>query len=54
MIAKLPQSVLMNAPPHLFAGDVGRVAKDRLRTSSSVVIRTVSCEYQQGVLVLRG
>jgi hypothetical protein len=30
------------------------VVRDRLRKSSSVVVRTVSCDYEQGVLVLRG
>jgi osmotically-inducible protein OsmY len=34
--------------------NVAEVARDRLRKSSSVVVRTVSCDYEQGVLVLRG
>jgi osmotically-inducible protein OsmY len=54
MLAECPHGLLMNATPNLVSGEVGRAAKDRLRKSSSVVVRTVSCEYEQGVLVLRG
>jgi hypothetical protein len=34
--------------------EIGMAAQDRLRKSSSVVVRSVSCEYEQGVLFLRG
>jgi osmotically-inducible protein OsmY len=54
MIAEPPLSLFMNATPTLVSGEVGRAAKDRLRKSSSVVVRSVSCEYERGVLVLRG
>jgi osmotically-inducible protein OsmY len=38
----------------LACDEIGTVAQDRLRKSSSVVLWTVSCEHAQGVLFLRG
>lgn len=36
------------------AQEVLEAARDCLRKSSSTVVRAVSCDYDQGVLVLRG
>ena len=36
------------------AGNVAKDAMNRLQTSSHFALRTVSCDYKQGVLFLRG
>jgi osmotically-inducible protein OsmY len=33
---------------------ISRLAEERLRNSSYSALRTISCEYHEGVLILRG
>jgi osmotically-inducible protein OsmY len=40
--------------PILSPSRIGRVAESRLRNSPYAALRTVSCEFHEGVLVLRG
>jgi osmotically-inducible protein OsmY len=53
-VSRMIAEALMNYPPNVVVDEVARAARGRLRGSSSVVLRAVSCEYEQDVLVLRG
>jgi hypothetical protein len=44
----------MLAPPAAHAVRIREIAEGRLRDSSYWPVRTICCDYQEGVLILRG
>jgi osmotically-inducible protein OsmY len=49
-----PGTVGAAAPSCPREGGVAQLAESRLRNNSYLALKNVSCEYQQGLLVLRG
>lgn len=45
---------LTDRPTHSFSFDVTQAARARLRNSPYAIVRSVSCEYEGGMLRLQG